>query len=673
MADNIGMFDLSASLMVSATSSLDASGSLDNRRGGTRRLYNKFLLGEALRTTVGQPPALDTNLTAEPPSWTQHAAGLNHSFVMQPLSAAFHEKQVLNAYLSGTPGLESSPVPASGSSYYSKQGRFRRYIFAVTASAGLSDTFAAPTSSWASDFGSGRPTFVAASGSFICHGRDNPASVKIPVSIHGKLVNLRVWIEFVTDMRITDYGGFPRGIGATTVVLRCPNNNIGQGLPILNDPQLVSQVTSIADSYIFKNSYILWMGDAVNFFSSLLEPGYDDWNTELPNNRAPYWNYDIDMRTVFDDGAETPNPINALSMYQAGLDGNATGLYGHLSGASPNARYLSAYGPLNSITSSAYGHWIPWFADYRIKGGRLEKSGSYANWKTLVSGSPPSGWLTGPGGTNTVSEWPTTGSNVGVTSIKPFYPIMDDIDVVFPLGNTVEPILKQKFKNKYRRKGLRGVEVNGTWEILFCSQGTSAGLIVSSVTGTEGTGIWFRQARLEMLIEENAPSSFGSRRDMLFAKPGNVNRQAPVSIQSGSFGKELVIVPSGETYGRSIGIIESTGSVEDFAVFTRLTGALANYLTGSQHADARFKFLHNEFGTPQIPLFSGSVSGQSSQLISSSGSNESREFIDRLFGRRTLVSQQRDARVDSSRFYAQTSAQKAEGLKLEVLAASGST
>src|SRR5205085_1403595 len=66
----------------------------------------------------------------------------------------------------------------------------------------------------------------------------------------------------------------------------------------------------------------------------------------------------------------------------------------------------------------------------------------------------------------------------------------------------------------------------------------------------------------------------------------------------------LVAVP--EEYGRTVGITDNTGSFTDFAVFSRITGTLQAFLTSSGHESMRRAYLRNEFGTPFIPLSSGS-------------------------------------------------------------------
>ena len=77
--------------------------------------------------------------------------------------------------------------------------------------------------------------------------------------------------------------------------------------------------------------------------------------------------------------------------------------------------------------------------------------------------------------------------------------------------------------------------------------------------------------------------------------PGGVN----VQLEN----RTDVFVLQKQEYGQTVGITSNTASnLDDFAIFSRMTGALSDRLTGSDTS----WFLTNEFGTPFLPLSSGS-------------------------------------------------------------------
>ena len=76
--------------------------------------------------------------------------------------------------------------------------------------------------------------------------------------------------------------------------------------------------------------------------------------------------------------------------------------------------------------------------------------------------------------------------------------------------------------------------------------------------------------------------------------------------------------------------------MSDFAVFTRLTGALADRLTGSGQA-ALNAYLRNEFGTPYIPISSGSSTAPSFFVFEAGESGLSRRLISDLLEQKTLL------------------------------------
>lgn len=96
-------------------------------------------------------------------------------------------------------------------------------------------------------------------------------------------------------------------------------------------------------------------------------------------------------------------------------------------------------------------------------------------------------------------------------------------------------------------------------------------------------------------------------------------------------------LPRDNDYGRTVGITDNTGSnLNDFAVFTRLSGTLADRLTGSGQG-ALYSYLHNEFGTPYIPISSGSGLSPSLFVFDAGESGLSRQFISDLLEQKTIL------------------------------------
>ncbi len=154
-----------------------------------------------------------------------------------------------------------------------------------------------------------RSLYVAGSGCYVQATIDRPAKFAINIPDYGKILDVKVWVEFIHDIRggrgpitgsafnhvITNgsgepstsasfgapnirMGAFKRGLGSVVVALRSPNvkfgyshplwngnffrnkqwhnitssNGIPTGLPVDLRPQSVPE--------IFKNSYLLWSG-----------------------------------------------------------------------------------------------------------------------------------------------------------------------------------------------------------------------------------------------------------------------------------------------------------------------------------------------------------------------------------------------------------------------------
>lgn len=600
MADGDKIYQISADLAPGSafSASIDPSGNLNLRREQQRSLYDRLLMGKALSSELGFE-SVAGNLTAQPPSWVQAHTRMNQAFVIGAISSSMHEVTNLNAYLSGAGPLETSAVPASSSMYYSKENRFRNVIYKVSASDVLATQLGA--------------TYVPVSGVYLTASNStflSPWSIPFSIDDYGRIRDIKVWIEFIHS------GSFlTRSLSEVAISLRSPNVNFGYAHPWYDSSKTLENIFSYASlasltlpkCNFIKSSYLLWEG------SRVVDPLYA--------HKLCSWDTDRHMRTIFSDSSANPNPRHLDPLYAKNGE-IPTGGVNQLSGSSP--AHLGG-----SPTASFVGGYYPWFADPRINGLNNSSGGST---------SPPPGWLTGPGGTAAVNEFATTGSNNGLKDIRPIYPLLDDIFVKPPWPwesgsyNTLltgfEEI-EEIYKNTVMRPGLRGTEVHGVWKLMF---------------GLEQP-VFFRQARLEFIIDQRAGNEIRQR---LFDRGGPVykpNRLIRRAILTCSLGARSDFVPLGplvyvydkaiEEYGRTVGITDDTGSFADFSVFTRITGTLSEYLTGSTHAGARHAFLHNEFGTPYIPLSSGSGLQPQSQTVVEF--DDSRATVSDVLNPKTLI------------------------------------
>lgn len=388
-------------------------------------------------------------------------------------------------------------------------------------------------------------------------------------------------------------------------------------------------------------------------------------------NNAETFNYDANTEL------QTINPKNNYTQY----------IYGSPSYFAVNMFGLTGSdGLLLRITPT--GSNIPWFYDQRIPPGLLAYFSSshpvVRFFDLLPTGHnpyfqpdfladtnglsvdlanlrPPTGWLTGdvaldPNGEDYYNlpasgEFPTYGVQIGPADIQPVYPLLDDLivekittETTF-YGTASLSIIPGKKYSGFR-PGLRGTEINGTWELMI-------GVAVARDTNDSnhsgyndfsirGSGIWFRQWRLELIVEDEAESLPPLRR--AFYKKHNVpDTKRLVGVVSGSAGgwdlgiNYVYISPRPNDYGRSYGITDNTSSnLSDFSVFTRLTGALADRLTGSGQA-ALNAYLHNEFGTPYIPISSGSSITPSLFIFDPGEGGLSRRFISDLLEQKTML------------------------------------
>lgn len=370
----------------------------------------------------------------------------------------------------------------------------------------------------------------------------------------------------------------------------------------------------------------------------------------LDSRDAAYYEYDtdIDMRTIFTDSSRVENPRRIQSLYTNGqtsaLQINRARIansYPSPLSASVNTFNYNFLDPAFYMSSWLTGANFPWMLDARIPPGNFQGRNFSATASLPQGSSPPSGWLTGPGGSNAVNEWPTTGSQIGPTDIRPVYPIMDDVYVEHAFTQPTSSLGSVKKVIGFR-PGLRGTEVHGKWKILI---GTNTNVSGTTETGTTRGGIWFRQCRLEFLVDTGRGLRWTyAGHTKAYDKPSYVP-QAPgkrvVGIISGSaawdIGTGIISTVVRDEFGRSVGIT-NTENVSGFAVFSQLTGSLVTALSASgQLAGVQASFLSNEFGTPYIPISSGSGEVPTFKAFTAADAQATREVVDAVLNPTTIV------------------------------------
>lgn len=603
---------------------------IDKRFGNSyESLFARQLLLGLGTASLGRARGVSVVTTGTIPSWTnRHLGGGNRAYVSNVLTSSHHET-VYNSFFSGTEPVETTAVPASASMYYSKHSRYRHVV--VKKSASIQDLTRLPTTM----DGMTPVYFVAGKGTDITTVTGTlsyfpqtqyalqdstvlvPALIPIEVPFSGRIVDIKVWIELMQTSgsgETDSAGNYP--LGCLSIALRSPNVRGFHAHPIRNDIALKKVFTSnIGDfsswgafgtigrslfgpDYIapfYRDTFILWEGPGIFGEGSSGPWDVDDENglPQFVTMKYPSWQRDRGMRTVFSDGASIPNPRHHKG--PPGLNYNGA----------PNA-----YHGFNN----ALGFDVPWTSEAEISGA------GGGNGTYHLAGSPPRGWLSGPGGTADVNEWPTTGVNYGADYLRPLYPLLDPLyqrkrynDPVVPTKTSTGSALFDPDKWTGYRPGLRGTEVSGTWYLLLADSRQSRDTV------TTYTPTYFRQVRLEFVLESGSYESWPRRADSRL----NARRAQSEVLMVSISGSDAVYDGTGswdahisDTYhylndddyrpevSRTIGIGLLTGSAEsgDYAVMYRLTGALAD-LSGTTPG----WLLNNEFGVPRIPISSASL------------------------------------------------------------------
>lgn len=370
---------------------------------------------------------------------------------------------------------------------------------------------------------------------------------------------------------------------------------------------------------------------------------------------------DIDMRTIFTDSSKTSNPRHLEQLYnRASL--NSIGRSAlhiekvRIEGAysSPLSSSIKLFGYTKFDPAFYQSSWLtganfPWMLDGRVPPGNFQGR----NWSATSSLGVPPGWLTGPGFTANENEFPTTGSQIGPPDIKPVYPLLDDVyveKVTYQSPTTsIEPLPSGSNRRIIGfRPGLRGTEVHGKWQLMMANNGNfgPVGGPDAIPGGDPREGFWFRQFRLEFLIDQGEDindSSFASR-NRKYRRSSNVathEGKRLVHIISGSaawdIGTNIVYVVQNPEYGRSVGITSDKADTT-YAVYSKITGTFAQQLSGSGRLQSlESSYLSNEFGTPYIPLSSGSGVTPNSDTYDQNEFKNTKRVFDAVFGRNTLI------------------------------------
>jgi hypothetical protein len=690
MASGIGIIDVSGDQAVQVSSSADVSGNVNTRRGPQRKLYDGLLLGSDVNTM---------------PSWTQYFVGKRDAYVVSECSSTNHEITRLNAYLSGTEDVDGNDdvFPL----YYSKNNRFRYLSYKLSASALLPinppdlEQFPFVASATIVDGGNPnyRSVYVAASGCYRNYSVFNPAVFSLDVPDYGKIRDIRVWVEFVHDVcpatgaygihgNDGSYSGsVSQGLQNVQVALRSPNVSFKYAHPLWNDPKVTNflkypnpAVTGSNNQFGTKyqvvpsllcGTYLLWAGHACEqdlSFALGVESGSLFSYTGSTVDRS-YSEYDTDLhiRTVFWDGSATPNPRDLSPLYLNANDqdpGKPSGISGSMCNwpktDTPSQKWFALNG--NSLTATGVttgtmgsrGISVPWFDDINVSRGKLAPftMNATSSWPypTGTWGfSPPPGWLTGPGGTANTNEFPTTGSQFGPDTIQSVYSLLDDVyvkkivdDVQVTASNPDMPYNRPQIMGF--RPGLKGSEIHGRWQLLIGNRADFDANV--GMVGRPRAGFWFRQLRLEFIVDTNeGVDQFISSRRRRFKKSSGVygkEGKKRFKILSGSaqwdIGVNYEFVEQKPEYGRTIGITSLTGTYFDsFAVFSRPTGSLADRLSGS--GDFFTKYLSNEFGTPYIPISSGSGVDPTFDIVDTEAAAAARKLADEVLRPKPLIRQ----------------------------------
>jgi hypothetical protein len=270
------------------------------------------------------------------------------------------------------------------------------------------------------------PLVSDVSGAYLNNTSYNPISIDMPVTTTGTIKNIKAWVEFIHDYRVSgtsEVTNAKRGLKNIQVALRSPNTNFQTSHPLWNGHlsfplRTSATLTGVAQQFgndyydvpsLLRNSYLLWDGHGV-------EDGLVDSLTDADIASAYHeFDRDIDMRTVFWDGAPDKNPrdVSALLGDATQLSpGVPTHPYSWLGTAEGGLFYKSPTWGARANGVAGYlvptlggavdlpvsGAQVPWMIDYRLNLCGLENPTARLGLTESFGARPPGGWISGRGG-----------------------------------------------------------------------------------------------------------------------------------------------------------------------------------------------------------------------------------------------------------------------------------
>lgn len=470
------------------------------------------------------------------------------------------------------------------------------------------------------------PLSSSVSGVFMNRTQYEPSTINLPISASGEVSDIRVWVEFVHDVRTLS----STGLQGVAIALRSPstafkaahpmwNSTQVSSFPLTTDPTVLATTSSHGQKYVdvpslLQNSYLLWAGHLTQ--DSVL----NSINSAAVSSSYHEFDRDIDMRTVFWDGSPTTNPRDLSSLFPNATEDSpgATLGFNAFTGTLLGKYRSPTYGAVASalwpsLSMSVTGAGAPWMVDNRMPGPA----------GTLAASSVPPGWE----GTFTAP-----GQNLGPTTIRPVYPLLDDVHVnrISVNPNNTNPYFRvgpDKTTYGYR-PGLRHSQVSGSWQLLF---GTAANTfdVALGFRSRQDAGIWLRQAKIELVYSQNRDAfSFTPSTARVYNRPARVASSEGLgreSIISGSCAWDVGVcyesnfVPADA--GRTVSITDKN-TTDNYAVLTFITGNLYTSLSAAGIVEPSWYLNGNGFGTPYIPDSSMSLGSASAETIDFAANQE---------------------------------------------------
>lgn len=320
---------------------------------------------------------------------------------------------------------------------------------------------------------------------------------------------------------------------------------------------------------------------------------------------------------------EIPKGADVLGTGSGVVDG-ASFIYPD-NAASTDKRQIYIVGGLKSFTTASVTEG--WRASAQAYTAELNFTGSASRLPKQFRLGIDDEWK-GP----SQGEVLTVGPSLGPNDIKPVFPLLEDIYQQLVVPTSPDRQLPETKQLVGFRPGLRGTDIYGTWQFrfsttpgIFNTNGTADTVSWAALTSSQ---VYIRQLRIEFLVDSTSGYSdiqyFNPARERLYKRTSKGFRSGKnlIDIISGSqwwdAGVSYVYSYQHPEYGRTVGI--TTNEADDYAVFTRLTGALATALTGTPDWFLNPPAGEGMPGLPYIPLSSASL-GEYGQPIGVTGTS----------------------------------------------------